>query len=212
MFTGIIKTTVPIVSIIKKTNFHIHTILLPKFLLQGLELGSSISYNGCCLTVSNIQKKLVSFDIIKETLKITNLKILNVGNIVNLERAIFFNKEIGGHLMYGQITCTATLRKIIFAINNRKIWFEINKKKMQKYLLYKGSIGIDGVSLTICKVIKNYFCVALIPKTLEYTTLGNKKIDDIVNIEIDIQTRIIINTAERMMSIFTKKIIQNNSY
>jgi len=103
MFTGIVQGTAEIVGIEEKDLFRTHIVRLPEDLLPGLALGASVAHNGCCLTVTEINGDLVSFDLIKETLRITNLGELKVGDVVNIERAAKFSDEIGGHLMSGHI-------------------------------------------------------------------------------------------------------------
>lgn len=200
MFTGIIKGIAPVVAINEQTNFRTHTIKLTDYLLQGLAPGDSVAHNGCCLTVTGINGNCVTFDLIKETLQMTNLGLLQVGDLVNMERAASLQVAIGGHLMSGHITCTAELSKIVASVNNRHMWFSLMKKNLQKYIFYKGYIGIDGISLTVNKVVKNYFCVHLIPETLFRTTLGKKQLGDLVNIEIDLQTQAVVDTVERLLA------------
>ncbi|MGU0015380.1 riboflavin synthase [Escherichia coli] len=132
------------------------------------------AHNGCCLTVTEINGNHVSFDLMKETLRITNLGDLKVGDWVNVERAAKFSDEIGGHLMSGHIMTTAEVAKILTSENNRQIWFKVQDSQLMKYILYKGFIGIDGISLTVGEVTPTRFCVHLIPETLERTTLGKK--------------------------------------
>lgn len=200
MFTGIVQGTAPLVAIDEKPNFRTHVIDMPADLLPGLELGASVAHNGCCLTVTAIEGSLVSFDLIKETLRLTNLGALAIGDQVNVERAAKFSDEIGGHLMSGHIICTAEIAKIHTSENNRQIWFQIPDATLMKYVLHKGFIGIDGISLTIGEVINNRFCVHLIPETLERTTLGKKRLGDRVNIEIDPQTQAVVDTVERVLA------------
>jgi riboflavin synthase len=108
--------------------------------------------------------------------------------------------EIGGHLMSGHIMTTAEVAKILTSENNRQIWFKIQDPALMKYVLYKGFIGIDGISLTVGEVTATRFCVHLIPETLERTTLGKKRLGDRVNIEIDPQTQAVVDTVERVMA------------
>ncbi|WP_394662176.1 riboflavin synthase subunit alpha [uncultured Pantoea sp.] len=200
MFTGIVQGVAEIVAIEEKELFRTHTVRLDAALLPGLELGASVAHNGCCLTVTAIEKDRVSFDLIKETLRITNLGALQVGDRVNIERAAKFSDEIGGHLMSGHIMTTAEICKIIQSENNREVWFRLQDAEQIKYILRKGYIGIDGISLTVGDVTKTKFCVHLIPETLERTTLGSKKLGHKVNIEIDPQTQAIVDTVERVMA------------
>lgn len=196
MFTGIVQGTGTVVSIDEKPNFRTHIVRMPEDMLDNLQLGASVSHNGCCLTVTEVQGDLVSFDLMKETLRLTNLGDLNVGDQVNLERAARFNDEIGGHLMSGHIICTAEVAKILTSENNRQIWFRMPHEDLMKYVLHKGYIGIDGISLTIGEVTRTRFCVHLIPETLQRTTLGAKRLGDKINIEIDPQTQAIVDTVE----------------
>ncbi|MFS7358343.1 riboflavin synthase subunit alpha [Rahnella inusitata] len=199
MFTGIVQGTGTVVSIDEKPNFRTHIVRMPEDMLDNLQLGASVSHNGCCLTVTEVQGDLVSFDLMKETLRLTNLGDLNVGDPVNLERAARFNDEIGGHLMSGHIICTAEVAKILTSENNRQIWFRMPHEDLMKYVLHKGYIGIDGISLTIGEVTRTRFCVHLIPETLQRTTLGAKRLGDKINIEIDPQTQAIVDTVERVL-------------
>ncbi|WP_312670852.1 riboflavin synthase subunit alpha [Pseudescherichia sp.] len=200
MFTGIVQGTAKIVSIDEKPNFRTHVVQLPESMLPGLETGASVAHNGCCLTVTSINGPLVSFDLMKETLRITNLGELSVGGEVNVERAAKFSDEIGGHLMSGHIITTAEVVKILTSENNRQIWFKVQDANLMKYILYKGYVGVDGISLTVGEVTPTRFCVHLIPETLERTTLGNKKLGHKVNIEIDPQTQAIVDTVERVLA------------
>lgn len=200
MFTGIVQGTAPVVSIDEKSNFRTHVVKFSQELLPDLELGASVAHNGCCLTVTKVEGDLVSFDLMKETLRITNLGDVTIGSVVNLERAAKFNDEIGGHLMSGHIICTAEIVKILTSENNRQIWFKMPSPDLMKYVLHKGFIGIDGISLTIGEVTKSRFCVHLIPETLQRTTLGVKRLGDKVNIEIDPQTQAVVDTVERVLA------------
>lgn len=142
----------------------------------------------------------ISFDLMKETLRITNLGDIQIGDEVNVERAAKFSDEIGGHLMSGHIMTTAEIVKILTSENNRQIWFKVQDPTLMKYILYKGFIGIDGISLTVGEVTATRFCVHLIPETLQRTTLGAKKLGDRVNIEIDPQTQAVVDTVERVLA------------
>ncbi|XXD09419.1 riboflavin synthase subunit alpha [Klebsiella sp. R445] len=200
MFTGIVQGTAKVVSIDEKPNFRTHVVELPEHMLEGLETGASVAHNGCCLTVTEIDGPLVSFDLMKETLRITNLGAVKEGDNVNVERAARFSDEIGGHLMSGHIMTTADIVKILTSENNRQIWFKVQDPALMKYILYKGYVGVDGISLTVGEVTPTRFCVHLIPETLTRTTLGVKKLGDRVNIEIDPQTQAVVDTVERVLA------------
>ncbi|MBG6248310.1 MULTISPECIES: riboflavin synthase subunit alpha [Symbiopectobacterium] len=200
MFTGIVQGTAPVVSIDEKTNFRTHVVKLPPELLTGLVTGASIANNGCCLTVTAIDGDRVSFDLMKETLRLTNLGDITLGDLVNIERAAKYGDEIGGHVMSGHIMFTAEVFKILTSENNHQIWFRLSDESQMKYVLHKGFIGIDGISLTVGEVTRSRFCVHLIPETLQRTTLGQKRLGNRINIEIDPQTQAVIDTVERLLA------------
>lgn len=203
MFTGIIQGTAKVLAMTEKTNFRTHEVQLPAELLSGLVTGASVAHNGCCLTVTAIDGDKVSFDLMKETLQLTNLGQLQVGDRVNVERAAKLSDEIGGHVMSGHIMTTAEISRIITSENNREIWFRPQDPRVMKYILHKGYIGVDGISLTVGDITKTKlkFCVHLIPETLTRTTLGSKKLGDSVNIEIDPHTQAIVDTVERVLAL-----------
>lgn len=200
MFTGIVQGTAPVVSIVEKSNFRTHVIKLPPELLPGLTPGASVAHNGCCLTVTSVEGDCVSFDLMKETLRLTNLGDVKAGDFVNVERAAKMGDEIGGHVMSGHVICTAEVVKILVSENNHQIWFRLADESLMKYVLHKGFIGIDGISLTIGEVTRSRFCVHLIPETLNRTTLGQKRLGHRVNIEIDPQTQAVVDTVERVLA------------
>ncbi|WP_395480067.1 riboflavin synthase subunit alpha [Candidatus Curculioniphilus buchneri] len=200
MFTGIIQSTASIFSIEERARCRILYVQFPDSLLFDLTIGASVANNGCCLTVNEIINDVVRFDVIQETLKLTNLSKLKINDEVNLERAVKFNKEIGGHLMSGHIIFTAEVTQTYASENNLQIWFKVSDKKLMKYIIYKGYIGIDGVSLTVGSIVDDTFCVHLIPVTLKRTTLGKKHLGDLVNIEVDSQIQAIIHTVERVLA------------
>ncbi|HHR6051177.1 TPA: riboflavin synthase subunit alpha [Providencia alcalifaciens] len=199
MFTGIVQGTAPIIAITERANFRTHVMKFTPELLVGLETGASVAHNGCCLTVTKIEGENVSFDLIKETLRLTNLGELKEGDVVNIERAAKYGDEIGGHVVSGHIVTTAEISKIFTSEDNHQIWLSIYDKALMKYILHKGFVAIDGISLTVGDVINNRFCVHLIPETLARTTLGSKRLGDKVNIEIDPQTQAIVDTVERVL-------------
>lgn len=204
MFTGIIQGTAEVVAIEEADAFRTHVIAMPEALRHGLEIGASVAHNGVCLTVTAIEGERVSFDLMRETLRVTNLGAVTVGSRVNIERAARFGDEIGGHAMSGHVICTAELVELEAAPNNRRLWFEV-PRDMERYLFNKGYIGVDGISLTIGEVRPSTeshgprFCINLIPETLARTTLVNRVPSDWVNIEVDPQTQAIVETVERVL-------------
>ena len=199
MFTGIVQGTAPIYSITEKANFRTQVVKLLPEMRKDLEIGASVANNGVCLTVTEINGDLVSFDLMQETLRITNLGLLKVGDNVNIERAMQMGTEIGGHLLSGHVYGTAKISNIIASENNRQIWFELLSADVMKYILTKGFVAVDGISLTIGEVKGTQFSVNLIPETLQRTLMGQRKVGDIVNIEIDPQTQAIVDTVENYL-------------
>jgi len=199
MFTGIVQGMAEVVEVREREGLRTHRIRLPAALRDGLRPGASVAHNGCCLTVAHIEGDLVTFDLMQETLRITNLSALKAGDRVNVERAARFGDEIGGHAMSGHILCTAPVVEVIESANNRQLWFEL-PSPWEKYLFAKGYIGIDGISLTIGEVRGRRFCVNLIPETLQRTNLGDRTPGERVNIEIDPQTQAIVDTVERVLA------------
>ena len=200
MFSGIVQGVAPIHSITEKADFRTQVVKLPPEMRKGLAIGASVANNGVCLTVTEINDNLVSFDLMQETLRITNLGALKVGDWVNIERAMQMGAEIGGHILSGHVYCTATISNIIASENNRQIWFELPNTEVMKYILTKGFVAVDGISLTIGEVRGNQFCVNLIPETLQRTLMGQRNLGDRVNIEIDSQTQAIVDTVERYLA------------
>lgn len=199
MFTGIVQGIAPIHAVIEKANFRTQIVKLPLEMRKGLEIGASVANNGVCLTVTEINDDLVSFDLMQETLRITNLGALKAGDFVNIERAMQMGTEIGGHILSGHVYCTAMISSVIESENNRQIWFELPDSDVMKYILTKGFVAVDGISLTIGEVKDNQFCVNLIPETLHRTLMGQRKQGDVVNIEIDPQTQAIVDTVENYL-------------
>jgi riboflavin synthase len=199
MFTGIVQGTAEIIAIAEKQHLRTHTVRLPPALLPGLQPGASVAHNGCCLTVTAIDGDCVSFDLMRETLRLTNLGLLQVGDRVNVERAARFGDDIGGHAMSGHIMGTAEVTQVLESANNRQIWFRV-PAELGKYVFTKGYIGIDGISLTIGEVRGDGFCVNLIPETLARTNIGTRRPGDRINLEIDPQTQAIVDTVERVLA------------
>ncbi|KJZ16206.1 MULTISPECIES: riboflavin synthase [unclassified Halomonas] len=203
MFTGIVQGTAEVVEIKEAEAFRSHLVRLPRHLCEGLELGASVAHNGVCLTVTDIDGDLVSFDLMRETLRVTNLGGLSVGDRVNVERAARFGDEIGGHAMSGHVMGQAELVELDEAPNNRRLWFLL-PQGLDRFVFAKGYIGVDGISLTIGELRNDTrgpaFCVDLIPETLARTTLADRRPGDRVNLEIDPQTQAIVETVERVMA------------
>ncbi|MDF7669740.1 riboflavin synthase subunit alpha [Orbaceae bacterium ESL0721] len=198
MFTGIVQGVGQITEISDHDKLRTYKVRLPEQLSHNIQIGASIANDGCCLTVTFVKDGLVSFDIMQETLALTTLGSKKVGDKVNIERSAKFGDEVGGHIMSGHISTTATITDIQKTATNCMMQITLPESLM-KYVLYKGFIGIDGASLTIGNVESNHFEIHLIPETLSITTLDEKRVGNKVNIEIDPQTKAIVDTVERVV-------------
>ncbi|MFQ6024990.1 MAG: riboflavin synthase, partial [Nitrosopumilaceae archaeon] len=152
---------------------------------KGLKIGQSVAINGVCLSVTNILKNKCSFEMIDETIKKTDLGNLISGDKVNIERSLKIGDRIEGHFVLGHVDGVGTIIKIEKRPKEVKIWIEL-PRNLAKYVVKKGSIAIDGISLTLVDVIKNKISTCIIPQTMKVTSLGAKKVGDKVNIETDI--------------------------
>ncbi|MBT3419821.1 MAG: riboflavin synthase subunit alpha [Euryarchaeota archaeon] len=195
MFTGIVQGTGKIIEVIEGETIRSFKIQVPN--TESLEIGASISVDGVCLTATSIENKIVSFDVIQETLKRTTLGQLEVGETVNIERSLKFGDEIGGHLLSGHIMATGIVNEK--SESGEGMDFTILAPlSIEKYLLEKGYVAIDGISLTIGDVNNSRFNLHIIPETMRQTTIASKQVGDAVNIEIDSTTQTIVSTVERM--------------
>ena len=185
MFNGIIFNT-GIVKDIKKKKNSIYVGIQTKINFNKKDLGSSISCDGVCLTIDNVIKNKIFFYISNETLKRSNFKDLKLNQVINLEKSLSFGKSISGHYIQGHVDTVAKIRKIKFIDKTWIINFEIIDKKLNKFLIEKASISINGVSLTISRIYQNSFEITVIPHTLKLTNLKNLKINSLVNVELDI--------------------------
>ncbi len=200
MFTGIVQGLCEVVGVESGDgNLQLTVDLGP--LAEGLELGASVANNGVCLTASKIDGPLVRFDVIGETLDLTNLAAVVVGDKIDIERSLKFGDELGGHILSGHISGQVTVYEIEAEGDNRTMWFDVPPDLMS-LLLWKGFVALDGASLTISRVDReaNRIAVSLIPETLERTTLGHVGAGDGVNLEIDAQTQAIVHAVREIFS------------
>ena len=158
------------------------------FNINSIVIGASISCSGICLTLKKVLNNTLFFDVSDETREKTNFSTWKVGTLINLEKSLKVGDELGGHFVYGHVDNTAVIRSIEKINGSYKITFDINRDFL-KYFAYKGSVSIDGVSLTVNDVNKNSFTVNIVPYTWMHTSFKNYNIGTIVNIEIDILAR-----------------------
>ena len=199
MFTGIVAGTSPIIDIEQKDIVRSLTLNLEGFVM-GLEIGASVSLDGVCMTVVSIDGNLVTFDAIEETLNRTTLGKLGVGSLVNIERSLKMGDELGGHIISGHVLTTAKILQIVNKGEGIDMMIE-NPPEVNQYILEKGYISIDGMSLTIGKVSEENFSLHIIPETIRITTIGKKNVGDYVNIEIDSRTQAIVDTIRKSMEV-----------
>ncbi len=198
MFTGIVQNIFEVSDIEKKTGLHTLEIIFQSS-LENLKIGASVALDGVCMTVTSITSNRVKFDAMQETLNKTTLGKLQVGDYVNIERSFKHGDEVGGHLVSGHVEGMAEIADIKHFENNCVIQFKCPKAWM-KYIASKGFITLNGASLTIVNAKpEGTFEIHFIPETLKKTTFSNKKVSDLVNLEIDPQTRSIVDTVERCL-------------
>ncbi|WKV07626.1 riboflavin synthase [Thermoanaerobacterium sp. CMT5567-10] len=156
--------------------------------LDGTAIGDSIAVNGVCLTVTNVGKNLFTADLMRETLKSSNLGDLKIGSMVNLERALSISGRLNGHIVTGHVDTVGTIVNKNRIMNSNVFKIKIDER-YSKYVASKGSIAVDGISLTVVEALASYFTVSVIPHTELNTTLNFKRIGDSVNIEVDILSK-----------------------
>ena len=199
IFTGIVEETGKIESVANGNKSAIITIIADK-VLKGTKIGDSIAVNGVCLTVTSISGNKFTADVMAETIRRSSLGTLKHGSKVNLERAMAADGRFGGHIVSGHIDGTGVIRSL--EREDNAVWVEIETPdKLLKYIVEKGSIAIDGISLTVAKLTDDSFSVSVIPHTGEETTLLAKKPGDIVNLENDIVGKYV----ERLMNFNTSQ-------
>lgn len=197
MFTGIIEETGKVEAVAKGSNSAVITIAADK-VLEDTKIGDSIAVNGVCLTVTSISGRKFNADVMAETLRRSSLGSLKHGSKVNLERAMAANGRFGGHIVSGHIDGVGVISS--FEKEDNAVWVEIETPaKILRYIVEKGSITIDGISLTVAKLTDSGFAVSVIPHTGEETTLLNRNPGDIVNLENDIVGKYV----ERLMNFKT---------
>ena len=202
MFSGIISA-LGVVKNITYNDIYSVDIEVKKINLEDFEksdnlikIGCSIACSGVCLTLTGKKDNILTFDISKETMSKTNLSNWKIGNVVNLERALRVGDEIGGHFVTGHVDTVLELKKIIEEDGSKILYINLNNQ-ISPYIASKGSITIEGISLTVNEVKNDYFNVNIIPFTWDNTNLSNVKVNDFVNIEIDLLSRYLVNYQKK---------------
>ena len=196
MFNGIIYNQGLIINIKKSPRYINGSLVLEvksNISFKKNDIGESVCCDGVCLTLIRIIKNSFLFYLSKETLKRSNFKFIKIGKYINLEKSLRHGSKISGHYVQGHVDSTAKIKKIDIIEKSWIIKLELKDKRLHKSLIEKASISINGVSLTISKVSKRYFEIAVIPHTLKLTNLNDLKINDVVNVELDIFSKYIQN-------------------
>ena len=197
MFTGLIEAVCGVKGLGRVKDGMVLTID-SELLSGGSEVGDSVAVNGCCLTISAFKGSVASFAVSKESLGRTNIGGLKAGSKVNIERALAADGRFGGHFVQGHIDGTARIKGIEKAGGFANLRFAADKELLE-LMVVKGSVAIDGISLTIADMDRESFSVAVIPQTLQKTTLAAAKIGDRVNVETDIIVKSVKRQLENML-------------
>ena len=195
MFTGIVAGTAQVLALEEEGGVRKINIDLGGF-SEGLEIGASVAIDGVCMTVAHINENEAMFEAIDETLERTTLGQIEEGSYVNIERSLKFGDELGGHMISGHIMAKARITERVERGGNLHILIE-NLELVRPFVMEKGFIAIDGMSLTVGEVTNEDFSLHIIPETLRVTTIGNKVVGSRVNIEIVARTQAIVETMMR---------------
>lgn len=199
MFTGIVQGMATTQSSADDDGIKRFVLRFPAGALDSVQVGASIAIDGVCLTVTRFDANEACFDCIEETLRLTTLGRLAKGVRVNFERSAKMGDEIGGHVLSGHIIGVAEVVERRCVGNNLDLYLKA-PADLLRYIMTKGFIGIDGISLTIGEVRDGAFSLHLIPETLRVTTLGERAVGDRVNLEIDAMTQAVVHTVERVLA------------
>ena len=210
MFTGIIEEIRKISNIKRGARSAILSIQASK-VLEDAHLGDSIAVNGVCLTVTTLNGDVFTADVMNETLSRSSLGSLRAGSPVNLERAMAAGGRFGGHIVSGHIDGTGRIASV--TRDDNAVWFRIMAdKKLLRYIVEKGSIAIDGISLTVAKTDSESFSVSIIPHTIGQTILGTRKVGDTVNLENDIIGKYVEKLMQNDESGVTLDLLAKNGF
>jgi riboflavin synthase len=204
MFTGIVEDTGKVSHITDK-------ILILNTKLDEIKIGDSVSISGVCLTAVKILGQEITFDVSPETLEKSSLSGLKKGTLVNLERALTLKSRLGGHIVSGHIENTGKVLKIE-RINDSYIFTFSLPNELTKYIVTKGSIAIDGISLTVAQIKGQSFSVSVIPHTFKNTTFGTKKPGDLVNLETDMLAKYVENMLNNKKSSLSESFLKENGF
>lgn len=209
MFTGIIQDVGTITSIKKGSKSQVMTI--ETSILEDVNIGDSIATNGLCLTVTSLKNTQFSVDIMAESLRRSNLGKLQVGSKVNLEKAMAMGDRFGGHMVSGHIDDVGIISNTF--VEDNATWVDIDvPEHLRKYCILKGSIAIDGISLTVSKLTNKGVSVSIIPHTKDQTTLLSKKVGDQVNLEMDMMIKYVEQLMKPVKDNLTEETLKTYGY
>jgi riboflavin synthase len=206
MFTGIVEEVGRVTSVQPKS-----LVIAASDVLQAIELGGSIAVNGACLTITHFDATSFSVDIMSETLKRTNLGLLRAGDEVNLERPLTLEKPLGGHLVQGHVDDTGRVASITWEGEAMLFRFEASHEVM-RYVVEKGFIAVDGISLTVVAKDASSFQVSVVDFTRKHTTLGSRRVGDLVNLEVDIIAKYVEQLSQPRRSGITVGFLQEHGF
>ncbi|WAC00142.1 MULTISPECIES: riboflavin synthase subunit alpha [Pseudomonas] len=198
MYTGIVQAVRPLLAVTNYPGHNQFTIDLTPELLEDLKIGASVSVEGTCLSVTEIDGTQVKFDAMTATLERTNLRCFKAGQGVNIERSAKMNAEVGGHLMAGHVATTAEIVELSIEETGAFITFRM-PPQWAKYVFPRGFLGVNGCSLTVADVDDTLVTINLIPETLRQTTFAHYKAGELINIEVDHQTMVLVDVVERTL-------------
>ncbi len=206
MFTGIVEEVGRVISTQSKK-----LVISASEVLRGIELGGSIAVNGVCLTITSFNTSSFAVDIMLETLRRTNLGLLSVTDEVNLERPLTLEKPLGGHLVQGHVDDTGRVTSITW--EGETMLFRVEAPhEMMRYVVEKGFIAVDGVSLTVVAKDTSSFQVSVVDFTREHTTLGSRRVGDLVNLEVDIIAKYVEQFSQPRSSGITVNFLQEHGF
>jgi riboflavin synthase len=205
MFTGIVEEIGRIIKVERGIS-SIKLAIQGKKVMERMNIGDSISVNGICLTVTSYDSRGFYADVMPETLRRTNLRDIKPGSYVNLERALTLDSFVGGHLVSGHIDGVGTID--VISREDNALWLTINAgEEIIQYVIEKGSVALDGTSLTVAEVGRGFFKVSLIPHSADVTVLGMKKRGDLVNIECDMIGKYVKKFADQVLANSSQEVL-----
>ncbi|HUV76135.1 MAG TPA: riboflavin synthase [Dehalococcoidales bacterium] len=206
MFTGIIEEVGKVSSTPAGS-----LVIAASEVMSGIKDGGSIAVNGVCLTVTSFTANSFSVDVMPETLKRTNLGLLSAGDKVNLERPVALGGQMGGHLVQGHVDDTGRVASVLWEGEATLIKFEASPEVM-RFVVEKGFIAVDGISLTIASKEANSFCISVVDYTKQHTTLGNRQVGDLVNLEVDVIAKYVEQLSQPRSTGLTAEFLQEHGF